>query len=473
MYILRNAAKNLLRNKGRNMIIAIIMLAMLTTTAVSIIINTTTGKIIEDYKTRFGSEVFMNLDPQETQKAVAKGERVPEITFEQKLDFSNSEYLKETFFKSVYPAYAPNLSGIGQKEAEEQLNKPDDGGAHMEPVGGDDYHFGNLCIMSFSDNSQLEEFISGARKITSGNMYQADNECIIGEDFAKLNDLKIGDTIEIVPTNKKLTSSLKLTVVGIYFDGTKDDARGTQFNVPIFNRKNEILTNLNTILKHGEALEAENTGLGNLTDVVPKYILKSPDYLDAFTQEVRSKGLPQAYNVTTDQNNYDKIVKPVEGVAKTTTIFLILVLTIGGTILMLLSTLAIRERKYEIGVLRAMGMKRHTVARSLIYETIMIISVCLVIGLSIGGMVAEPVSEMIIQDQIEASNTDNGNGASFIVGAPAEAGENPLTSMEVSLTYDAIAQVTIIALFIGLLSSAAGLLYILRYEPMKILSERN
>ena len=52
MYILKNALKNLLRNKGRNIIVALIMLAMLTFTAISMIINTTTNRVIENYTIR-------------------------------------------------------------------------------------------------------------------------------------------------------------------------------------------------------------------------------------------------------------------------------------------------------------------------------------------------------------------------------------------------------------------------------------
>lgn len=62
MYILKNAGKNLLRNKGRNMIIALIILAMLTFTAISMIINSATGAVIENYKEQFGSEVYLQYD---------------------------------------------------------------------------------------------------------------------------------------------------------------------------------------------------------------------------------------------------------------------------------------------------------------------------------------------------------------------------------------------------------------------------
>ena len=59
MYVLKNSLKNLLRNKGRNMIVALIILAMLTFTAISMIINTATDRVIENYKQQFGSEIYL------------------------------------------------------------------------------------------------------------------------------------------------------------------------------------------------------------------------------------------------------------------------------------------------------------------------------------------------------------------------------------------------------------------------------
>ena len=57
MYILQNALKNLVRNKGRNLMIGAIIFVIILTTVVSLIINNTSSAVIEDYKERFASEV--------------------------------------------------------------------------------------------------------------------------------------------------------------------------------------------------------------------------------------------------------------------------------------------------------------------------------------------------------------------------------------------------------------------------------
>ena len=62
MYIFTNALKNVMRNKGRNILMGAIILAIIVTTVISLIINTASGAIIEDYKTQFGTRVFINPD---------------------------------------------------------------------------------------------------------------------------------------------------------------------------------------------------------------------------------------------------------------------------------------------------------------------------------------------------------------------------------------------------------------------------
>ena len=60
MYILQNAWKNIGRNKGRNILMAVIILAIIATSGVALIINSTASGIIDNYRQRFGSEVTIS-----------------------------------------------------------------------------------------------------------------------------------------------------------------------------------------------------------------------------------------------------------------------------------------------------------------------------------------------------------------------------------------------------------------------------
>jgi putative ABC transport system permease protein len=149
-------------------------------------------------------------------------------------------------------------------------------------------------------------------------------------------------------------------------------------------------------------------------------------------------------------------------------------------VLILLSTLAIRERKYEIGVLRAMGMKKVKVALGLLTELLAITGLCLILGLGIGMAASKPVADSLLANQIELaeenSNTNNAmqTTGSTGLGAPTFSSDtNPLSELQISLNMDAIMKIILISFVLAGISSIAGIMYITKYEPIKILSERN
>ena len=75
---------------------------------------------------------------------------------------------------------------------------------------------------------------------------------------------------------------------------------------------------------------------------------------------------------------------------------------------------------------------------------------------------------------VENQPTQNGsiNGAISIGGA-GEPDIEPLKEIDVSLTPETALQIMLIALALALLSSSTGVIFITKYEPTKILWERN
>jgi putative ABC transport system permease protein len=451
MYIVTNAVKNLWRNKGRNFLIGIILLVIIAATGVAIIINTTSAAIITDYKGRFGSEVSLDMD---YEKAIKDGKfsenaegakGVEEITPKQFFDFANSKYLKET---KLTASSMINFDGL------KPLDDIDDEGLQVRG-----YLIG-------SNNKEIsDDFKKGARKIIDGKAYAAQNECIISKPFAELNKLKVGDEIGISLWKGETN---KLKVVGIFDDNTMldgGDAAEYMEKNPLLNRNNEILTGMDTIKEFG----AES--------VTAKYFLKNPESLKAFTKEVRAKGLPDYYQVNTDKAGYNAVVGPVENMKKVTMTFMIIVLVLGGIILLLVSTMAIRERKYEIGVLRAMGMKKGKVGIGFITEMIVLTLICLGIGLGAATAVSQPIADGLLENQVKiaAEAQNQGIAPDTFTTDPGAAKEalKPLSELTIHLGGDAILQIILIAILLAIVSSIMGVVYITRYEPMKILSERN
>lgn len=455
MYIFSNAFKNLGRNKGRNILLGIVMLSLILATTVALVINTTTRGIIEDYKGRFGSKVTIKVDfDRLTADKGSNGNGTmayptpPKITPKQYVAFSESDYLRSyTMMISNNVGLQENLLAVGDTQ---------DGMVYMDE--NENQVVMRIKLISCSDTDNLPDFADGFRKIVDGGMFQGMNECLVSSDFAELNDLHVGDTFFAIDGIK--ASGIPLKISGIYADITPatQDLANNAFTIadPCKNRRNEVFVSLDT------ALEQFSVHNFSVMQIQAEYELKSPELLDGFEAEVREKGLPEVYNVGTDIEGYNRIVAPVEGLSKISMTFMLVILTVGGIILLFITTMAIRERKYEIGVLRAMGMKKAKVAIMLIAEMVMITAVCLCAGLGIGNMLSQPVADTLIASQVEASEPigDMENSSA-------------LTEIHVALSPEAIGQISAVALMLALLSSTAGVAFITRYEPMKILSERN
>lgn len=467
MYIIKNALKNIGRNKGRNILMAVIIFAIILTTAVSIIINTTTAGIINDYKARFGSEVSINFD----WNNVTSASQYKELTAEQLIEFGKSDYLQNAVYTQNMPITFEKLHALDEdKEGFEMgMGSPSIEGGESQKQ---EETVKVLGVITATNKSEIsDDFKNGLRKLKDGKFYGAKDECMVSRQFAELNNLSVGDSITVKSylKNKPMAHTLKIS--GIYEDYTmnKENVSGLYQYMPsaYSNRNNEILVSFET------AQGMEMAKAKDYTEVIATYFLKDPSMLSDYQKELESKGLPKNYKVTTDEASYNRIVGPVEGLSKITNTFLIVVLILGSAILILLSTLAIRERKYEVGVLRAMGMKKGKVAIGLLCEMLVITGICLVLGLGVGSVAAQPVADSMLQNQIEQTKDDFGGGDMAVIGSDNSTESEALSELKVSLSTDAVLQIALISLALAGVSSIVGILYITKYEPMKILSERN
>lgn len=421
MYVIRNALKNLVRNKSRNMLLGIIIFSMIFTTAASMIINKTSEQAIHYYKTKFGAEVTM------TNMSSNKDKQTP-LSAEKLLTFSESEYIQSKIYTAQIATIPKGMKVLNDKS---------------------DFTNGNLIAKAYvkgsSDPSINEAFSKGLKKIIEGSIYQKKNECIISKEFADLNGLKLHDAITVISNIKEKPMPLELKITGIYED--KSLNRETEVSSPLFQPLNDVYTSFDTV--------ADSKIFQTYGTLDVKMALKDPKMLEAFKKELKEKGLPEYYSVTVDEDTYKAMVTPIEKIAGISNKVMIGVFGCGGMILLLLSLMTIRERKYEIGVLRAMGMKKGKVAFGLLTESIAIVCICLIMGLGIAKASQPTISKAVISTQI----TNKIEQKKIVENVRFDANE--------------IFMITLASLGLVLISSISGVLYATRYEPSKILSQRN
>lgn len=481
MYIFHNAFRNVFRNKGRNILLGASFFVIIVSTVVAMMINSTTGSIIDDYKSRFASRVSItpNIDRMR-EKAMADGTTGPRrimapiIPSEQYVEFGNSEYL----YDAVYMAFTSiNCEEITAIDAEL-------GGQAMQGT----IYSGNEASMPTSfyfsvHGNMFGDFGEGLRDLAEGRMPENLNEAIVSSDLAELNDISIGDMLSFTSEitlkgessfadSHNVETYYLLEVVGIYYDATDEYMLGGRHNART-NRRNEILTTYETVVA---PFLPDYSGI----TISATFFVENPDMIPAFAEELYAKGLDSIFDVGTDEASYNKIVGPVEGLRSIAVTFMFIVLLFGSVIIALLSSIAIRERKYEIGVLRAMGMKKHKVALGLWSEMLIVTCLCLVVGLGIGMIVSQPITNTLLSMQIEAAEAASqvpGFGGGAMMGGmamgAASTNVQPLSEINITLGFITTLQITGIALLLSTFAALIAINRITKYEPIKILMERN
>ena len=216
---------------------------------------------------------------------------------------------------------------------------------------------------------------------------------------------------------------------------------------------------------------------------------------EGFCANVEKMGLDmETYTVTSaDLNQYEKSVVPLESLSKFTMIFFLVVLVVGGCILVIFNMFTVRERKYEIGVLAAIGMKKGKVALQFLTEAFLVTLVAIVIGTGVGAVSSKPVGDYLLQEQVASvetttQNTNQNFGGGFQGGGnnrfqgmgnmgganrPGAAEDvEYLDSLNATTDFTVLMSLMGISILLTLIASGAGMISVLRYEPLKILSER-
>ena len=161
-------------------------------------------------------------------------------------------------------------------------------------------------------------------------------------------------------------------------------------------------------------------------------------------------------------------------------------LVIGSIILLVLNVINIRERKYEIGVLRTIGMKKRLVISQFVLELFIVSFISLIIGTGIGSILSVPTANKLLENEISTSNEQISNIEKNF-GRRDDANENnmfdknnlngvvkleKITSINAAVDLKIISELIVIGSILTLVSSAAAIYNINKFSPLTILKER-
>ncbi len=554
MYIIRNALRCIGRSKGRNVLIGIIVLVIATSACIGLSIRQAAGSAKEDTLSGMSVTATISVDRQTMMGNMKPGEGntggFDKDSFKEMMGNTSTltleEYQKYAEASTVENFYYTVTTSLDGSDSMEPVTDEEDStadtitdlfgnsspnglsGGRDNMKGGFSMSSADFAVVGYSSDNAMTAFIEGTATIDSGAVFEEGTEnydCIISSELATFNDLNVGDTFTLVNPNSE-DETYELTVVGIYTDSSTNENFMSMIGRGFSDPANQIYMSSAAAQKIVTASESvsttvtdEDTGRESETKLSGSlsctYVFADADAYYTFEEEVKTLGLSDDYTVSSsDISSFENSLVPLETLGTMAGWFLLVILIIGAIILIVLNIFNVRERKYEIGVLTAMGMKKGKVAMQFLTEIFAVTMVAVIIGVAIGAVSAVPVTNALLENQISSTESqsaqidknfgrDNGgsfggrgngyaptmpgvempdsgeidklddNGIGFIGNVFGEGAANYVSEIDSAMNFTVVLQMLGIAVLLTLVSGAVSMLFVMRYEPLKILANRD
>lgn len=329
---------------------------------------------------------------------------------------------------------------------------------------------GDFEIDGYSSYDAMTDFVNGTYKVTEGEMITDFNsyECVISSELATLNEVTVGSKITFKNPNDN-EKTYEFTVTGIYTDNSNTDDTKNMYS----GSANKIITGSGVI----DLLLQDDSTL--VTNITPSFIIENKEVVDSFIEEVRQKGLNEYYTINTNLEELETATKSIKNVKTFATTFLIITLIISGVVLFVINMINIRERKYEIGVFRTIGVSKFKLTIQFVLELLIVSIIMLMIGAVCGGYLSKPIGNILLQNEIEDSKVEEQEISNNFGKGPMDMKFNGNIQVQEIDTIDAVVDTNVVMELLGigvlltLVSSLAAMISIQRFSPLTILKERS
>lgn len=493
MFIFKNAWISITRNKGRNILIGAIILVIACACTITLAINNTASDLINSYSSAYSKELTLSFDRKQMmgnfdmrgeegkEQAKERFENINPYTIEDVKSFAESDHIE-----NYYYTYTLSLNGNNIEKAEIETESKFGGGGPRgkEPFGMNAMDF---TLTGYSEVEAMSEFINGTYTMTeiTDNAWEIafnGNYVFINEELASYNELSLNDKIKLEDEDGK---TYEFEIIGIFEDNyTENNSMMSMFS----NSANTIVTNADALA----TIDEDNDNINGTIN--PTFIIDNYENAEIIQSEFYEKGLDETYVVETNQEIAEAGVTSIKNVKSFATTFLIITLLIGGIVLFILNMINIRERKYEIGVFRTIGISKFKLTLQFISELLLVASITLLIGAGLGATMSKPVSNSLLTSEIENSNNsrdkmqNNFGGPGGMTERPNDNNKgnmpdfNKMSGVPTIQAYDsidAVVNITVIlellaiGLSLVLISSLSAMISIQRFSPLNILKERS
>lgn len=354
---------------------------------------------------------------------------------------------------------------------------------------------------AFKVASGTIELVDG-RGITEDDVTNSNYVIVIEENLAKTNNLSVGDKL---PVDFKMvwdpeeialpsTTEVDFEIIGIYrnlsaIEGTDywySEQAAKQIYAP-YNVSYELSSEvykqdiLNAIEEGYYTQQEADQALEYMNTVTPStigYLLKDPLKVREFISDYE-RVLPSEYHTLKVGNStYDSIAKSIDSMTQTSNLIIYIVFGAGILILSLITSLTLKSREYEIGVLLSLGESKLKVIGQLMSELLIIALVAFSLSIVSGNFIAKYYGESMLKTQMEGAMNQSNNGSVYI---PEQMYGNESSTLQFSdfvssfnIQLDPMVYLELMAygILVVAISTFIPIIFIMRYNPKTILTIR-
>ncbi len=281
------------------------------------------------------------------------------------------------------------------------------------------------------------------------------NNALISSSMASKNSLKVGSTFTAYKTT--------LTVAGIF----TSDSQSTNDTVVL-------------ALPSLQRLSGQSGVITSATATVD-----SLDNLSSATAATKN-ALDSSADVTSSEEQANNTVAPLNGV-KTVTLYSMIGALIAGSVIILLTMMMIvRERRREIGVMKAIGSSNLKTMVQFMTESVTLTALGLVVGLAIAVTCASPITSALVSNSTSSSSQSSavpgqpsqgmrgeagtgGRGFGGDFGRFAGQGATNLKNIQATVGWSTLGYGILVALVIAVIGSAVPAYFISRIRPSDVI----
>ncbi|HEY8999179.1 MAG TPA: FtsX-like permease family protein [Candidatus Saccharimonadales bacterium] len=226
-------------------------------------------------------------------------------------------------------------------------------------------------------------------KITSGTTLDGSTDkdvALVGSSLASKNNLKVGSTFTAYNTT--------ITVQGIFDTGTSFANNTVIFSLPTLQR---LSSQTNDVTSATVTVDT----LANVSGVV---------------KAIQNKLGSSTVDVTSSESSATTALAPLQSVQSVSLYSLVGAVIAGGVIILLTMIMIVRERKREIGVVKAIGASNVRIMSEFMVESLTLTILGAIIGLFIGVVGGQPVTKMLVNNSSSSTTSTTTAGPGQFAG---------------------------------------------------------